>query len=206
MDARTTPASAVHPGTNARSAPAPDALSAARRIGAGSARARPVGADARSAPVSGARRAHGRAISGSARARLTGADARPAPVAGARRADGRAIPGSARAPVAAANRRSAAAPAAPPAGNQRLRFGRVGTAGAARTNGRQQAGAVRSGAPQPVAAPRTHGAALERRAAPRAARCRAAGAALLSVHPAWHCRRRGGGLPPGQRFCKRLTA
>ena len=59
--------------------------------------------------------------------------------------------------MAAANRRSAAAPAAPPSGNQRLRFGRVGTAGAARANGRQQTGAARSGAPQPVAAPERAG-------------------------------------------------
>ena len=181
-DARATPASAVHPGTNARSAPAPDARSAAGWIGAGSARARRAGADPRSAPVAGTRRAHGRAISGSARARLTGADARPAPVSGTRRAHSRAIsgsararlagadvrsapvsgtrrahsraiPGSARAPVAAANARSAAAPAAPPAGDHRLRFGRVGSAGATRTNGRQQTGGARSGVPEPVATP-----------------------------------------------------
>ena len=59
--------------------------------------------------------------------------------------------------MAAANARSAAAPAAPPAGDHRLRFGRVGTAGAARANGRQQTGAARSGTPQPVAAPERAG-------------------------------------------------
>ena len=85
---------------------------------------------------------------------MPGAYARPAPASGSPLAVGRARPGSsARAHAAGTDTPRASSTPAPPLGNPRLSFGRVGPAGAAGTNGRPRPGAAQSGEPAPVAAP-----------------------------------------------------